>query len=114
MKHDFWDYLQQLTDTNQIVIDRPKGSTHHRYPRNTYPVDYGFLEGTTSIDSGGVDIWVGSLGEKKVVGALCSVDLLKKDTELKILYDCSEDEIHAIIEFINTGQMRAIFVKKNE
>jgi inorganic pyrophosphatase len=65
MKHDFWDYLQQLTDTNQIVIDRPKGSTHHRYPRNTYPVDYGFLEGTTSIDSSGVDIWVGSLGEKK-------------------------------------------------
>jgi inorganic pyrophosphatase len=113
MKHDFWDYLQQLVDTSQIMIDRPKGSTHYRYPDSIYPVDYGFLEGTTSIDSGGVDIWVGSLGEKKVVGALCTVDLLKRDTELKILLDCKYDEIQAIIHLVNTDQMRAIFVKKD-
>jgi inorganic pyrophosphatase len=112
MKNDFWEYLQQLVDTSRIIIDRPKSSIHHRYPDSTYPVDYGFLNGTTTIDSGGVDIWVGSLGDKKVVGALCTVDLLKKDTELKILYDCTDDEIQAIIHFVNTNQMRALFVKK--
>jgi inorganic pyrophosphatase len=106
------EFLQQLVEGSQIVIDRPKGSTHHRYVNNSYPVDYGFLDGTTSMDAGGVDIWVGSLDRKKVVGALCTVDLLKRDTELKILYDYTDDEIQAILSFVNTDKMQAIFVKK--
>jgi inorganic pyrophosphatase len=61
-----------------------------------------------------VDIWVGSLDGIKVVGALCTVDLLKRDTELKILYDCTEVEIQAIINFVNIDQMRAIYVEKEE
>jgi inorganic pyrophosphatase len=112
MKHDFWEFLQKLVDTSNIEIDRPMGSTHHRYPDSKYPVDYGFLEGTTSLDAGGVDIWVGSLSENKVVGALCTVDLLKRDTELKIIYDCKDEEIHAIINFVNTDLMQAIYIKK--
>ncbi len=112
MKHDFWYMLQQLADTNRIVIDRPKGSTHPRYPNGYYPVDYGFLSGTTSMDEGGVDIWVGSLGERKVVGALCTVDILKRDTELKILLDCTDEEIQAITIFVNTDQMQAIYVRR--
>jgi inorganic pyrophosphatase len=114
MNQDFWEYLQQLVDTSQIIIDRPRGSTHHRFPKGGYPVNYGYLSDTTSIDSGGVDIWVGSLGEKKVVGALCTTDLLKRDTELKIIYDCTEAEIQAIISFVNIGQMRAICVENGE
>jgi len=113
MKHDFWDLLQQLVNTNLITIDRPKGSTHPRYPGRRYPVDYGFLAGTTSIDAGEVDIWVGSQSEKRVVGALCTVDLLKRDTELKIVIDCSDEEIHAIMNFVNTTQMQAIFIKRS-
>lgn len=81
MNLEFWDYLQKLVTTSQIVIDHTKVSIHPRFPRNGYPVDYGFLKGTTSIDSGGVDIWVGSLGKLKVVGVLCTVDLLKRDKE---------------------------------
>jgi inorganic pyrophosphatase len=80
MSQNFWEYLQILVDTSQIIIDRPRGSTHHRFPNSTYPVNYGFLRGTTSLDSGGVDIWVGSLDGIKVFGALCTVDLLKRDT----------------------------------
>jgi len=112
MNQEFWEYLQQLVDTSQIVLDRPKGSTHHRFPKDPYPVNYGFLSGTTSLDSGGVDIWVGSLGEKKVVGVTCTVDLLKRDTELKIIYDCTEDEIISIYNFVNIYQMRALCMKR--
>jgi inorganic pyrophosphatase len=108
---DLWEYLQELVSSNEIVIDRPKGSTYHRYPQGTYPVDYGYLNGTTTIDAGGVDIWIGSLGHHQVVGALCCVDLLQKNTELKIIYDCTEDEIQSIIDFVNVGQMRAIYIK---
>jgi len=109
---EFWDYLQRLVDSNQIVIDRPKGSRHPRFQDKTYPVDYGYLDGTTSIDSSGVDIWVGSMGNKKVVGILGTVDLLKKDTELKILIDCTEDEIRRINNFVDSDQMRGIYLKK--
>lgn len=108
MNLEFKDYLQRLVNASQIVIDRPKGSTHPRYPGKEYPVDYGFLDGTTSTDSSGVDVWVGSLGKDFVVGVLCTVDLVKKDTELKILVGCSEDDIERIMEFVNDNQMRAI------
>jgi len=110
MNLEFIDYLQQLVDTSQIVIDRPKGSTHPRFPGKEYPVDYGYLQGTTSIDSSGVDMWVGSLGKQKIVGVLCTVDLLKRDTELKILLDCSDEEIRLIQNFVNDRDMRAIFI----
>jgi inorganic pyrophosphatase len=93
MNNGFWEYLQQLVDTSQIVVERPKGSIHPRSPGNSYPVDYGFLSDITSIDGNGVDVWVGTLGERKVVGVLCTVDLLKRDTELKLLLNCVDDEI---------------------
>ncbi|MFZ2097471.1 MAG: hypothetical protein WAV05_12610 [Anaerolineales bacterium] len=114
MNDEFWEYLQQLVDQSQIIFDRPKGSTHQRYFNKVYPVDYGYLEGTTSIDGGGVDIWIGSLGEKKVNGVLGTVDLLKKDTELKILYDCTEDEIGSIMKFVNADQMRAFYLERKK
>ncbi len=89
MNHEFRNYLQQLVESSQIIIDRPKGSTHPRFPGKDYPVDYGYLQGTTSNDSSEVDIWVGSANKQLVVGVLCTVDLLKRDTELKILVDCT-------------------------
>jgi len=112
MSRDFWDYLQDLIDSSQIVIDRPKGSIHPRFPNSRYPVDYGYLKETTSIDGSGVDIWVGSIRNSKIVGVLCTVDLLKRDTELKIIYNCTKDEIDTIVIFVNTEYMRAIFVAR--
>ncbi len=112
MSREFWDYLQRLVESSRIVLDRPKGSIHPRYPRVAYPVDYGYLEGTQAMDSGGVDIWVGSLRVNKVVGVLCTVDLLKRDTELKIMYDCTQDEVKAILDFVNGDQMRGIYLKR--
>jgi inorganic pyrophosphatase len=111
MNLEFIGYLQQLVDTSQIVIDRPKGSSHPRFHGKEYPVDYGYLQGTSSIDSSGVDIWIGSSGMKKVVGILCTVDLLKRDTELKILVDCTDAEIEHILDFVNDKDMRAIKIK---
>jgi inorganic pyrophosphatase len=111
VNNEFWVYLQGLVDSSRIVIDRPKDSIHPRYPGKRYPVDYGYLESTTSVDGGGVDIWLGSSGGRKVVGVLCTVDLLKRDTEIKIILDCTDDEIQSINDFINTNQMQAIYIK---
>jgi inorganic pyrophosphatase len=113
MNAEFWEYLQRMVETSQIVLDRPKGSIHPRFVQQPYPVNYGYLSGTNAMDRGGVDIWVGSSGEKKVVGALCTVDLLKRDTELKIVFDCTDEEISQILDFVNNGEMRAIYLRRS-
>ena len=52
----FWQNLQDLVNRSKIIIDRPKGSCHPKFPEAPpYPLDYGFLEGTTSMDGQGID-----------------------------------------------------------
>lgn len=41
------------------------------------------------MDGAGIDVWVGS-DEKKVDAIMCIVDLMKKDSEIKILIGCTE------------------------
>jgi len=98
--------MAQLLLTNSLVIDRPRGSSHPRYPRVTYPLDYGYLENTTSSDGGGIDVWLGSLnrlknkdGAKTLTGILCTFDTLKCDAEIKLLIGCSAEDIQVIRDF---------------
>ena len=102
----FWRSMQQLLFTNPIILDRPKGSSHPRYPDMIYPLDYGYLENTTSSDGGGIDVWLGSLNTvrsdnnlKTLTGILCTFDTLKRDAEIKLLIDCSATDIQVIRDF---------------
>ena len=102
----FWHSMTQLLTTNHIMIDRPAGSCHPRYPDMIYPLDYGYLEQTTSSDGGGIDVWLGSLstvmskdGSKKLTGILCTFDRLKRDAEIKLLIVCNEDDLQVIRDF---------------
>ena len=36
-----------------------------------------------------------------VFGILCTVDMMKKDSEIKILIDCTESEVNVIHEYLN-------------
>jgi inorganic pyrophosphatase len=114
MHNTFWKHLDQLVATSRIVIDRPKGSAHPRYPDLIYPVDYGYLDGTTTVDGGGIDVWVGSTGTACPDAIVCTVDLLKRDAEIKILIGCSDDEQQVIVDFLNAGVMRALLIRRNE
>ena len=102
----FWHAMTDLIATGSILIDRPKGSTHPRYGEALYPLDYGYLENTTSSDGGGIDVWLGSLNSvvdnanaKTLTGILCTFDTLKRDAEIKLLIACTEDDIPVIQEF---------------
>jgi inorganic pyrophosphatase len=118
-KTEFWDFLHRLVASHTLVIDRPKGSQHPRYSDLVYPLDYGYLEGTTSIDGGGIDVWLGtakrdsfSNSATKFISALVlTVDLHKNDTEIKILLDCSDAEIQTILAWHNSKKMRAMLVR---
>lgn len=109
---DFWNALDQLVNTSEIVIDRPKGSSHPKYPDFVYKLDYGYLKNTSSMDGAGIDVWVGS-GEKKADAVMCIVDLLKKDSEIKILLGCTEEEKAIIYETHNeTPFMKGVLIKR--
>lgn len=112
MQEGFWSRLDQIVAVCGIKIDRPKGSTHPRYPSCVYPVDYGYLEGTQSGDGDGIDVWVGTLLEKRVTGIVCSVDMEKRDAEIKILWGCTPQETQDIIQTHNVGASSAIGLER--
>ena len=101
----FWCALDSLVHESELVIDRPKGSHHPRYPQITYPVDYGYLKNTTAMDGNGIDVWRGSDASGKLDAVICTIDLLKKDAEVKILIGCTPIEKALIMDFHNRGEM---------
>ena len=91
----FWKMLTRMVEESDIVIDRPKHSCHPVMTHIVYPVDYGYLDNTSSSDAEGIDIWVGSESVKTVQGILCTVDSWKRDSEIKILYRTDNGCINA-------------------
>jgi len=112
MDQEFWDYLDRLLAACPVVIDRPKASAHPRYPQVMYPLDYGYLEGSTTVDGGGVDVWVGALPERALTALVISVDLQKRDAEVKLLLGCDEDDYQSILAFHNANSFRAMLVRR--
>ena len=110
---DFWKAADSLAATGEIVIDRPKGSVHPRFPSIRYEVDYGYIESTASMDGEGIDVWRGSLPTANVCAVVCTVDLLKKDCEIKLLLGCTEEEMREIYEFHNRSEfMKGILIRR--
>ena len=108
----FWSAIDELVSSSEIVIDRPKGSAHPRYPGFIYKVDYGYLKDTSSMDGAGIDIWVGS-GEKKIDAVMCIVDWSKRDSEIKILMGCTEEEKLEVYKTHNeTEYMKGILIRR--
>jgi inorganic pyrophosphatase len=108
---EFWLYLDTLMGSSKIIIDRQKNSAHPRFPDFIYPVDYGFLQDTVAGDGNEIDIFVGTASSRTINGILCTVDLLKKDAEIKIVYACTDQEIDAIYGCMN-AQLRALFIPR--
>ena len=109
---DFWKTLDELVNSSEIVIDRPKGSAHPKFPDFIYRVDYGYLKDSTSMDGAGIDVWVGS-GDKKIDAIMCIVDLMKKDSEIKILIGCTEEEKMEVYRIHNETQyMKGIIIRR--
>lgn len=110
---EFWAALDKLVESSDIVIDRPKGSRHPRFTEYIYPLDYGYLEGTASMDGEGIDVWLGSDPAKKLAAILCTMDLIKRDSEIKLLIGCTGEEIRTVQEFHNDSEyMKGLLVRR--
>ncbi len=113
MNKEFWQAIDTLASSSKIVIDRPKGSTHPRFSHIRYEVDYGYIENTTSMDGSGIDVWRGSLPSNNVDAIICTVDLMKKDSEIKLLIGCTDQEMNIVYKFHNNTEfMKGILIKR--
>jgi inorganic pyrophosphatase len=111
--NEFWEYLNKLVMENEIIIDRPKGSKHPKYSDMVYELDYGYIKNTKAIDGNEIDVFKGSLHNKNVNTIICTIDLLKRDIEIKLLIGCTVSEIQKVYNFLNNSNyMRAIIIKK--
>ncbi len=109
----FWEHLDRLVAESRVVIDIPKGTTNPRFPEEAYPVDYGYLEGTFSTDGDGIDVFVGSDPERRVDAIVCTVGLMKRDSEIKVLIGCNEAEKLAVTHLYEAfPPMRGLLVKR--
>ena len=109
----FWDALDWLYRHSKIIIDRPKGTAHPRYSSFIYSLDYGYLENTSSMDGDGIDVYVGSQKDRKIDAILCTVDTLKKDSEIKLLVGCTTEEKELVYQMHNdTASMKGILISR--
>lgn len=108
---DFWTAIDKLIADSRIVIDRPKGTSHPKYPDFIYHLDYGYFENTSSSDGSGIDVWLGS-GERKADAVMCIIDLTKKDSEIKILVGCTQEEKEIVYTTHNTPFMKGIIIQR--
>jgi len=110
---EFWATLDILVSRSEIIIDRPKGSRHPRYHDIVYPIDYGYLKNTTAMDGGGIDVWRGTEPTGVIDAIICTVDLMKRDSEIKVLIGCTEEEKLAVCRFHDVGGlMKGLLVRR--
>jgi inorganic pyrophosphatase len=106
----FWQQADALIAASEIGIDRPWGSAHPRYSDVRYPLDYGFLGQTRAGDDSGIDVWVGSLPERRVTGAIMTIDALKRDAEVKLLIGCTRADAEQALVSPNQGQQAGVLL----
>jgi len=72
------------------------------------------LKNTASMDGGGIDIWRGSLPNGNCDAIICTVDLMKRDSEIKLLIGCTEDEKTTALSFHNGSEyMKGVMIRRD-
>jgi inorganic pyrophosphatase len=66
------------------------------------------------MDGGGIDLWIGTAPHRKLTAIACTVDMRKRDSEIKLLIGCTEKEIGIIEKFHNSPHMSCIIIRREE
>ena len=112
---EFWALMDELIAGSGIAIDLPAASRHPRFPEIVYPLDYGYLENTASSDGEGIDLWIGTAKGRGLTGMFVTVDPEKRDSEIKLVIDCTDAETVKIDHFFNGYPgMRALYIPREE
>ena len=85
-----------LGKTVDIVIDRPLGSTHPKYPKTVYKVNYGYIPNTEAGDGMPIDVYL--LGVNRPVDSyrarIIGIVHRRRDREDKLVAAPEGVELH--------------------
>jgi inorganic pyrophosphatase len=95
-----WLEWEKAIAEKGITLDRPRYFQHPDYPEIVYPLDYGFVNDTPGEDGQELDVFVGSV-PTGVVAYERTIDRMKGDTEIKLLYNCTPQEVYLAHGFLN-------------
>ena len=101
-----WTRWEALVAANGVTLDRPRGHPHPAFPDILYPLDYGYVNGTSSRDGDAVDAFVGSRPDLGLVGILLTRDHVRGDREVKLLLGMAPDEVYLAHGFLNFDRTR--------
>lgn len=87
--------------TAGIVLDRPRHSVHPAFLDIVYPLDYGYVAGTSSGDGEAVDVFAGSRPDLGLVGLVLTTDRRRGDREVKLLYGTTPAEVYTAHGFLS-------------
>ena len=108
----FWQKMDTLFLSSQLVISKKKGEVHPLYNNLIYPVDYGYLSNTQS-EGNNICVYKGSLASDRVNSVIVAVDILKKDLDTKLITGCTEAEEEEVLRFLNqTDFQKTIIVRR--
>jgi inorganic pyrophosphatase len=106
-----WEAWERLLQGNQIILDRPRGTSHPSYPDVVYPVDYGYVLDTPGDDGEELDVFVGS-SDSGLTAVVVIHDAIKNERELKLLWNLSSEEVDAVARFVNRGAMTGEVIRR--
>ncbi|HET6569618.1 MAG TPA: hypothetical protein VFG50_16755 [Rhodothermales bacterium] len=98
--HFPWEAWEAIIDAHGITTERARRTVHPTLPEIIYPIDYGYVNDTLGPDGVEVDVFVGT-GNTKLVALIMTDDHRRADREVKLLYDCTPEEIYLVNGFIN-------------
>lgn len=102
----FWQKLDTLYYSSDPTIVRRQGERHPEYYNLIYPVDYGYLmevDHTTHK----LSYFRGSRVGPTQIGAIVVIaDILQKETEIKLLINCTEEEQERVLVFLNQTEFQ--------
>ncbi|MFF3445401.1 inorganic diphosphatase [Streptosporangium sp. NPDC002721] len=109
-----WEHADRMIKEGAIVIDRPARSAHPKFPDYRYPLNYGYIADTVGGDGEGVDVWVGSGEIEQVTAIACTIDPIKLNAELKMLWRCTDEEVARIEWFYLPQPQSALVIRRHE
>ncbi len=109
----FWQKIDTLLFSSPLEIFHKKGESHPEYAHFIFPVDVGMLQETSSQKSDGIFAFKGTKESSGCNAVVVSVDILKKELEVKLLIDCTEEEEEEILKFLNQADLqKAILLQR--
>ena len=109
----FWQKLDTLYLSSDLIMDKPKGTAHHVYHNLIYPVDYGHLKSSNDDIDESIGLYRGSGTQRIINTIVVCVDIRKKDIEVKLLMGCTPQEEETILTFLNqTDFQKTILVRR--